>query len=175
MLLYIWSKMLCSSQDAFLKLSKTTSPQNLYLSDCITLYIEWGRGRVLFIWIIENFGFVLLSNFWWIVWEKKWRPVISWISVLLDALVYQSIIFPLIKFFRKSGQLGKCIFRSFSTNWYTVWWNQMETDFEEMSSWKALTRHRDEEKILDQIIRSKYVSLLLWWLEFLISFYKNPY
>ena len=31
--------MLSSSRDAFLKLFKTTSPQNLFPSDCITLYL----------------------------------------------------------------------------------------------------------------------------------------
>ena len=38
LLLYIWS----SSRGALLKLSKTTSPQKLFPSDCITLYYWMG-------------------------------------------------------------------------------------------------------------------------------------
>ena len=38
MLLHIWSKMLSSSQNVLIKLSKTTSPQKLFPTDCITLY-----------------------------------------------------------------------------------------------------------------------------------------
>ena len=36
LLLYIWSKMLSSSRDALLKLTKTTSSQKLFQPDCIT-------------------------------------------------------------------------------------------------------------------------------------------
>ena len=39
LLLYTLSKMLSSSRDALLKLFKTTSPQTLFPSDCITLYV----------------------------------------------------------------------------------------------------------------------------------------
>ena len=39
LLLYIWSKMLSSSQDVLLKLSETTSPPKRIPTDCITLYI----------------------------------------------------------------------------------------------------------------------------------------
>ena len=42
MLLDTWSKMLSTSRDALLKLFKTTSPQKLFPSDCITLYTEIG-------------------------------------------------------------------------------------------------------------------------------------
>ena len=38
LLLYIRSKMLSSSRDALLKLSKTTSPQKPFPCDCISLY-----------------------------------------------------------------------------------------------------------------------------------------
>ena len=37
--IYIWSQMLSSSLDALLKVSKTTTPQKLFASDCVTLYI----------------------------------------------------------------------------------------------------------------------------------------
>ena len=40
--LYIWSKMLSSSQDVLLKLSETTSPHKLFPSKCITLYLLLG-------------------------------------------------------------------------------------------------------------------------------------
>ena len=36
--LYIWSKMLSSSLDTLLKVSKTTYPQKLFAYDCVTLY-----------------------------------------------------------------------------------------------------------------------------------------
>ena len=39
LLLYIWSRMLFSSRDALLKLTKTTSTQIPFPSDCITLII----------------------------------------------------------------------------------------------------------------------------------------
>ena len=39
-LLYIWSEMLALSRYVLLKLSETTSPQKLFPSDCITLYIK---------------------------------------------------------------------------------------------------------------------------------------
>ena len=39
MLLYIWSKMWSTSQNVLLKLYETTSPQKLFPSDCITLYV----------------------------------------------------------------------------------------------------------------------------------------
>ena len=38
-LIHIWSTILTSSLDTMLTLSKTTSPQKLFLSDCITLYL----------------------------------------------------------------------------------------------------------------------------------------
>ena len=37
---YIWSKMLSSSLDPLLKVSKTTFPQKLFAYDCVTLYIS---------------------------------------------------------------------------------------------------------------------------------------
>ena len=37
--IHIWSKMLSSSLDVLLKLSKTTSPQKLFDYDCKTLYL----------------------------------------------------------------------------------------------------------------------------------------
>ena len=41
---YVWSKMLSSLTDALLKLSKTTSPPNLFPSDCITLLLFAAKG-----------------------------------------------------------------------------------------------------------------------------------
>ena len=38
--LYIWSKMLSSSLDTLLKVSKTTSPQKLFAYECVTLYVN---------------------------------------------------------------------------------------------------------------------------------------
>ena len=37
--MFIWSKMLSSSIDKLLKVSKTTSPQKLFAYDCVTLYL----------------------------------------------------------------------------------------------------------------------------------------
>ena len=41
LLLYTWSKMFSLSLNALLKLFKTISPQKLFPSDCITLYIMY--------------------------------------------------------------------------------------------------------------------------------------
>ena len=41
LLLYIWSKMLSASRDSLLKPPKTTSPQKLFPSFCITLYKKY--------------------------------------------------------------------------------------------------------------------------------------
>ena len=38
LLLYIWPKMLSSSPNVLLKVSETTFPQNLFPSECITVY-----------------------------------------------------------------------------------------------------------------------------------------
>ena len=45
--IYIWSKMLSSSLDTLLKVSKTTSPQKLFAYDCVTLYL---LGLYLVVW-----------------------------------------------------------------------------------------------------------------------------
>ena len=47
MLAYILAKMLSLSQDVLLKLSETTSPQKLFPSDCITLYLQKRRCNIL--------------------------------------------------------------------------------------------------------------------------------
>ena len=52
--MYIWSKLLSSSLDAFSNLSKTTCPNKLFTYDCITLYVSrfpfrwrgWWKGLV---------------------------------------------------------------------------------------------------------------------------------
>ena len=95
--LYIWSKMLSSSVDTLLKVSKTTSPKKLFDYDCVTLYeytvykqslVDFLRINldkyIIFKWCFKHIH-TFASNVRGESCQKlKWRNNLYWYKVLCN-------------------------------------------------------------------------------------------